>query len=71
MAPVALSVLIDYVQEANVCSTSYFFFPPLAARRFAQYAFIRFPIAAFSAALHTCRFGLGFDLAFCFGLSLG
>ena len=44
---------------------------PLAFRRFAQYAFIRFPIAAFSAALHTCRFGLGFDLAFCFGLSLG
>ncbi len=40
-----------------------------AFRRFAQYAFIRFPIAAFSAALHTCRFGVGFDLAFCFGLS--
>ena len=57
---------------------------PLAFLRFAQYAFIRLPIAAFSAAVHTCcfrlvlAFGLGvavvlgfavaFRLRFAFGL---
>ena len=48
---------------------------PLAFLRFAQYAFIRLPIAAFSAALHRCRFGvaLGFHAALdlAFGLALG
>ena len=34
----------------------------LAFFRFAQYAFIRRPIAAFSAALHWCCFRLGFAL---------
>ena len=36
---------------------------PLAFRRFAQYAFIRLPIAAFSAAVHWRRF----DFCFAFG----
>ena len=40
---------------------------PLAFLRFAQYAFIRFPIAAFSAALHWCLF----CVAFAFGVALG
>ena len=45
---------------------------PLAFLRFAQYAFIRLPIAAFSAALHWCRFcvalGVGVALGLVFGL---
>ncbi len=45
---------------------------PLAFRRFAQYAFIRLPIAAFSAAVHWWRFlalavGRGVTLAFGIG----
>ena len=48
---------------------------PLAFLRFAQYAFIRFPIAAFSAALHWClfcvAFGFGVALSLAFGLGFG
>ena len=40
--------------------------------RFAQYAFIRFEMAARSAALHAARFGLGVGCFFCcFGVGLG
>ncbi len=44
---------------------------PLARLRFAQYAFIRLPIAAFSAALHWCRFCVAFDFRVALGLALG
>ena len=59
----------------------------MAFLRFAQYAFIRLPIALFSAAVHTCCFRLdlafdlgfavvlgfvlGFRLRFAFGFALG
>ena len=36
--------------------------------RFAQYAFIRLPIVAFSAAVHTCCFRL--DVAFGLGVAV-
>ncbi len=47
----------------------------MAFLRFAQYAFIRFPIAAFSAALHWClfcvAFAFGVALSLAFGLGFG
>ncbi len=42
----------------------------MAFLRFAQYAFIRLPIAAFSAAVHWCCFRLDLGVAVVLGFAL-